>query len=328
VLIDEFEQCSSREKIIEMLRTAGRGGTIGKGSPSQRTIEFDVMHMAWGASIDVGLPRAADRNRWIILELAKLENLITAPDIVGLEDLGLDLFTSILFVAPRARELEIKLREVVVTGLESRIRENYTVPAAAFGALVGLTYEQTAKLLRHWLKLFGEGPVDRETDEQALLAAIVSSRVTMQQVGSNGQSEREELTVGQALQRMNLGHDLERFGLRYNRREGRLFIVGKVVTRELLKGTPWAALDINSVLGRMPNALKERQRVGGHPHRGVWVPWCDLEPVPPLPSGGLPPSPTGAQQQPPGSQAAPTSPPPTVPAPEVVERGGTGSGTP
>jgi predicted RNA-binding protein YlxR (DUF448 family) len=65
--IDEFEKTvnDERQKLIDFLRSAGRGGQSVKGTPSGKPIYFHIKHLVFIASIERSLARAADKDRYI-----------------------------------------------------------------------------------------------------------------------------------------------------------------------------------------------------------------------------------------------------------------------
>ena len=268
VLLDEFEKNPHRERILELLRSSGRGGVVAKGTPGHAAVLFEINHLVWAASVDVGLPREADQNRWQVIEFEKLDKQIGAPDDPGLERLGVDILTSGLKVAPRARDLEHDLKQLQQTGVQSRVRDNLATPAAIAAAILGLTGQQAERLLLGWIKHFGTGPLERDSDHDMLISAILSRNVV---VSSPGGSARH-MTVAQAVE-STCCHDLERFGIRVDDAPNNtVFFVGKVVARDLLKGTMWENVEIHSILARISGARRDRQRVGGMNSRGILVP--------------------------------------------------------
>jgi len=281
VLLDEFEKNPQRDRVLEFLRSSGRAGTVAKGTPGHKPVEFSIRHVVWCGSIDVGLPRAADQNRWIVTELAPLDGQhITAPDEPDLETLGIDVLTSMIWAAARARALERQLQLVKTPGVGSRVRDNLIVPTAALSAILGHSDAQAEKLLRHWLRRFVDGPIERESDEETLISTLLSSRISLSKCDSSGHQARYEMTVGQALEDMNHWDGLQRFGIRADSPVAPVFIVGQVVCRELLKGTPWEHMNVNSILKRIKGATGDRQRCAGANLRGVSVPIDVLRPRP------------------------------------------------
>jgi hypothetical protein len=266
LLLDEFEGSRHRDKILEMLRCAGRGGVFSIGGKvGGRDIE--IRHLAWVSSVDVSLPRAADRSRWIVIEMEKLVRTITAPNDPANEKLGLDFFVSTVWAALRARELEAILRHVQIPNVDPRIRDNFIVPAAALGAILGLSEKRTELILKLWVRRFSEE--DLETDQQKSLREILSARIRFQDTQTSDGHSKRETSVAQALSHSEAAAELNVNGIRVLKES--VFFAGKVISNMLL-GRKSEECDLNRTLARLPGARPDKQRIAGIPTNGVTVP--------------------------------------------------------
>jgi pyruvate/2-oxoglutarate dehydrogenase complex dihydrolipoamide acyltransferase (E2) component len=305
LLIDEFDtnEPHHRVNILELLRSAGPKGVVIKGTPGHVPVRFRVVLMAWIASIEVPLERAADANRFIVLELDELKQHIEAPQAAGVEELGFELMAALLKVAPRARELEAKLGAVAMPGVQGRIVQNFAVPSAVLGALWGLNDRNAEKLLRHFVGQHATNEiVPRQSDEEQLMNAILSSQVR----GRLG----DTTTVGVELLRTDTGGlELESHGIR--RMGPWVFLEPNAVRRHLLQGTKWANLNIRTILLRVPGAKPDQQRLAGQRPHGISIPCSVLDDGPTSQS----PSPQTTRTASATAQPPQPAPPPTPRAP-------------
>lgn len=280
-LIDEFDEMAGhkRQALLDLARSAGPGGWVVKGTPGHAPMRFRVCYILWFASIEVSLDRAADANRFIVVEMGVLKPHIDAPTAVGVEDLGLDLLSALLRFAPRARALESRLSAVAVAGMQGRLVRNMAVPAAVVGALLGLSDLGAERLMRHWLRVHARDEVVPQVpDEERLLQAILASHVE-DRMG-------HRTTVGAMLERGSIDA-LGTYGIREMPDHCGLFVDPDAVRRHLLRGTRWGELNIRTILARLPGASSDRQRVNGSRVSGISIPWeaLGLQPKAPRDAG-------------------------------------------
>lgn len=195
IMIDEFESSQHRQKILEVLRSSTRGTDIVKGTSDHRGQKFHFRHIPWLSSIETGLKQAADRNRYIILELGHVAkskgNSLVLPPVEELELIGRKLLAIGMRYHGVVRTLHADLKSTPVDGIDRRIIEAYSLPAAILGAVNGLSLVETQNLLTSMLgNRFTNESFDTESDESALLEAI--SMVSVRAAGA-------ELTLGDLL---------------------------------------------------------------------------------------------------------------------------------
>ena len=282
VLIDEFDKYKQRQQVLELFRTASRGGKILRGTQDQTGQEFGVKHLAWFAAIESGDIWGQDRNRFIRLELRPPTNRgnLVLPGPSELAKLGQQLAAVAIWAAPAAVPLADRIKGVRIKGVHGRLIESFAVPAAMFAAIRrgrSATQEQGESVLKIMIEgrttLANQG----EKDEVQLLRDILAANMRIT-VNAGSSVTTQERAVGQVLQHAGHNSDcLEAKGLRViepKMAAGKLlFLAHEVVRRELLKGTRWAESRIDQLLERLPNAKREQQRCAGQRPWGISLPW-------------------------------------------------------
>ena len=123
-------------------------------------------------------------------------------------------------------------------------------------------------------------------DHEDLLTTILSSRIDAVVPVKEGRygADKKLVSIGDLLRLQRYGiSELEAHGIKIvdaekrSRKPRRIFIAPKVVSRELLKGTDWVDINIADILARIPGSERSRLRVGGCLHRGILIPWRNLE---------------------------------------------------
>jgi len=263
--IDEFEKCTQRDRVIELFRSANRGGSISKGTPSGVALDFLVQHMFLVASIEVGLVREAEKTRFIVIEWEKdLSCNPIIPSTKEIECLRKEITAVALWSSFQALSLISKI--VSYKQVDGRMLETYSVP------LVFRTIAEEGKFEDLREKAFKTAKAKEQerpqtaSDELQLLETIAfakyrtsSGEATIAQLIANGDKKELEL-CGIKLINNELGN------------KDRAFLVPDVVCRELLKGTLWEKLQIRDILKRCPGAEDGRRRVAGRNSRGVSIP--------------------------------------------------------
>jgi hypothetical protein len=276
LLLDEFERVAAghRPRILDFLRSAGTGGFLVRGTPSQQRVQFEVTCMALVASIEVSLDSAADAGRFLVLPLESLGQRIAPPGLPRRElgAAGSALLAGLLGRFDRALRLESELADLAGAPLHGRQALGPAVPVAAAAAVLGLgDSEARERFLGLARALAAEDVVDRDPDHVRLLRNLLSAPLP----------ENRAETLGQAFAKWRHSPScLERFGLRPAPDHRGVFIAVTPALRQLLNGTRWEGLEIGQILARAPGACRGRQRLSGPPLRGVTLPWdlLGLEP--------------------------------------------------
>ncbi len=287
VLVDEFENDRHRQNILEVFRVTSQGGSVVRGTTDQRGKVFYIRHLPWFAAIESGLVKAADRNRFIILDLAAIparkRGRVDLPGPVALGELGLKLCAVALRYADAASRIFKTLKGTQFDGVHGRVVESFSVPASLKAAIAGQTAEEATRTL-------GQLLADRTTigtqgggDEADLMKAILDSTFP---VGSGlppvsvavAISDPETyLLHASTLESQGIAMTEGRPGQRRPTLEGKKFIFFDLdrVKRFLLRGTPWWSLDCQQLLMRLPGASRQQRTVGNQRPWGVEVPAID-----------------------------------------------------
>jgi len=283
ISIDEFEQSPQRLQILDLCRSASRGGTISKGSSTHVSIKFFIYHMLLLCSIEIGLYRAAENNRFIIVETRKDNRLKPQiPEDEILEKLRVKIFAYSIWAALKAKSLVSQVKQI--PGVDRRWLESMAVPISMIAVSDQNPIEKLNALVSNYLNDWGAEQADRlQEDESKLLEDIMTAniRLALTQVDSTG-DERTiygNRTVSQLIVSSRSipehGTTLETHGLRV-RRDG-IFMHAIKVRRLLLQNTDWRDLSLREILLRVPGAISMRDRVADSQVRGVLIPTAALE---------------------------------------------------
>lgn len=289
ILCDEFENDNHRQKILEYFRTASRGSRTLRGTTSQRGQEFGLQHICWVTAVELGLRRAPDRNRFIMLDLdpppRDRRGKLLLPPTAELRDLGQRLLAVAVRYVWKAEEIAGRIKSTPVEGIHGRVVESFATPVGMLAAVTGMDVAAQGRLLEAVIGGVDTDPMQSTRDETDLLADIIGTMVDL--------GRGEKATVAQILDRpadYPTGWDaLERHGIapvtetrgassrdrarEYETERAGLFIDPKPVLRLLLRGTPWDGQDIAQILKRLPGAARDQRAVGGHRPRGIVIPW-------------------------------------------------------
>jgi hypothetical protein len=295
VVIDEFEDNPQRQRILELFRSSGRGGRIGRGTQDQQGREFRINHIGWFAAIETGGVWGQDANRILRLEMhpPQVRREPTVPAVAEMEAIREQVIATAVWAALDAVELADGLKSTQIPSVDPRVVESFCVPAAMysivhFGRDVD---EDTARsVLEQMIDGRGELLDTGEPSELQLINAILSAKIHF-----GGSSERSPLngerTIGQLLDAIRpslrlipepgecpqLRPTLEAHGLRVlqDRHNGpaRLFVAYVTVRDGLLRNTRWNDMRLDQLLLRIPGAEKTRQRCGGIRPHGVALPF-------------------------------------------------------
>lgn len=290
VLCDEFENSRHREEFLEMLRASGAGDSIYRGTTGHTARRFGLRHMVWVGAIEVGIKREPDRNRFIMLELLPAldgdRGKLSLPSSSELRDIGQKALAVAITHAPAARRLAAAIKSTKIAGIDQRLIESYGVPASLLASIEG-SGETGAIDLLETLTQSIEVPDGVTGDESDLIYSILSSDTT---------SQRDTYTIAQLIEivdhKMSGADDaimaLGRCGLKIDRfnsadegavdGEKCLAIAFKSVQEHLFKyGSPWVNQNIETILQRIPGAMKARRRVGAQRPIVILIPWSYLK---------------------------------------------------
>lgn len=275
ILIDEFESDSNRQKILELFRTSSRGGKIIRGTATQQGVSYGLRHIPWVGAIETGMRDAADRNRYIMLDLLKpsrnKKEVIHHPSDLELQELGLNAMVAAVSVWKEALAINNELRRYPISGLDTRITESFSVPSAMMGAVLGLDAKQSRGLLEQFVGC-RNFEVQQESDEEELLRTIYDSEIRL--------DHGKMATIGELIEGEH------EFGVGWMKALGRngigvngstVFFSPKKVQRSLLQKTKYEYSQIGQILERIDGAKSGvRFQMPGHRPRGISVPKSTL----------------------------------------------------
>lgn len=272
--LDEFERSQARAAIIEYLRSAGRGGIVTKGGVNQRPVHFHIRHQVVVSSIEVGLGRAAELSRFIVVELKKdPSRRPKIPNSIEAEKLRVDLLAVALWAAFPAKKLVEELGQI--EGFEDRLVECFAVPLSMLACAIDDPLGELRKLVLIVLEDLRSRERDvGEEDEDCLLQDIGSAtiRVPDVKVSNDGGADTNvylDMSVCQLLESFSDFNSqiLQAHGIKYDK--GNIFLAPSVIERKLLRDTKWKGLNILSILKRIEGAEKSRRRIASQNVRGV-----------------------------------------------------------
>ena len=301
ILFDEFDtrdprQAEEQQKILKMLRAAGRGDASVRGSSGQKAVIHTLRHIVWLLGIQIKRSDQADRNRDILSELLppteEKRGQLTVPPAEELHDLGQRMLATAIYCIHDARRLAVQIKDTRIDGVDDRVVESHAVPAAMLAIVSGPigseTIEQTARgMLAEMLAPLATDPTAKgATDEQDLMNEILAAPI---QIGPN------RFSVAQLVEnviRMGPANDihataLESRGLKIGRfsrpadsskgsehysGDPCFLMAHKAISEHLIKNTKWGTQAIEQILRRLPGAQYSRRRIGGQRAYSVQIP--------------------------------------------------------
>lgn len=288
ILYDEFDvenrsQAEEQQKILKMLRAAGRGDSMFRGTSNQKGEEFRLQHIIWLAGIQISSPREADRNRYITLELEQAElserGKLNIPDADTLHDMGQRLLAVAIYCIKEARQLADRLKSVQIEHVDARVVESYAAPAAMLAVVQGADEAGAKELLIEMLA--GKANVDEiQNDESALLTDILGAKV---QIGGDRFSVAQLMELAQSSKAGfdNAIRTLESNGIKFGVFEsdsgrglagkGCVLFAHQLISAHLLRGTRWESQAIDQILARAQTASRTRRRIGGQRVRCIAI---------------------------------------------------------
>lgn len=281
LLIDEFENDEkNRQRVLEMMRVSSRGGQIGRGtSNSQKGVLFPLRHMSWTAAKNFKLTDAADRNRFIILNLDALPDghvaRLQMPEDEVLEAFGQRLLAIAIRYSRCAAKMAGEMKRYKAWGVDNRTAEIHAVPISLLACAQGWSTEAAIGFLE---EVLGEHKKDKpaEDDREQLIRDILESVVHL---GRGGKTTVSALLWDQVIED-GTGHAIDKdealatVGIKtINELPRKLFLSPRMLTRGILKDSDFSKSDLTQILTQIPDAEQVRQRVGIHQSRGVLIPF-------------------------------------------------------
>lgn len=278
-LVDEFERSKEKAKILESFRTSSRGGEAYRGTSDQSGRKFSIKAVPWFFGISPGLDWAADKNRFIIMELKELpmgKKRMVLPPENELVALGLKLLAlSIKHARPSLALCEAIVGHGEYTS-DIRMVESYATPVALLASVMGLDEAGAVAYLEEVLADHNKVEA-RDSDEDDFMEALMGATVRMDRGQVRTVSQLLSATPAEILELSEMpGEALARVGIRkvppYRLGDKeRVFFVPQAVDSNLLSGTRFEGM-AKDILPRVHNGEKSAQRLCGRLARGIIIP--------------------------------------------------------
>lgn len=275
-IIDEFENTKDRKIIIELLRSAGFGGSTTKGNPDGKPMRYPIRHMVMLGSIETPIERSAEKHRYIVINTKKNERL---RPIIPPSDIAEAMKTSMIAYALWACRpaMQIVKDHGPLDGVDNRYIETLSVPLA----MAAVSTSKPLETLRENTQIFiscedafgGENILE---DEVSLLNDILLSRIHIPiEDGADERIIYQDRTIGQLLNSLpmtkNTDLTLQSHGVRLLD-EG-IFIHPSTLQNTLSTTAPrWKGLKIRGMLFRLPGVIDTKKYIGGTETRGLIIP--------------------------------------------------------
>lgn len=270
ILIDEFETDKHRQGVLELFRGSGSGTEVIRGTRDQRGMSFVMRHIPWFGSIETGLHKQQDQNRFIILELKKIpkemENRIVLPTPEYLNDLGQKLLAVGLACQAEARRLDQHLRTEHAEGVPGRLVELFSVPCSMISAVYGHNVEQAlefqAGVLATW-----DFASQRSENATGLLAEILATEVNFEGGKRATISQLLRLAGGKMVS-VEEDEALHRAGIsrvtKKNTHNRYIFFNCDHIRKAILRpSSDFYGQSVDQYLLRVEGAIRDRHRLGG-----------------------------------------------------------------
>lgn len=286
-MLDEFESREQRNSFLAALRSSSRGDEIIRGTTDQTGTSFTLQHIVWLAAIESGLDKAADKNRFITLELDRpqesKQGKLVVPSNLELRELGQRVLVVALKHVHEAKKLAVKIKDTKVPGADPRMIESFAVPAAIMSIIEGYDESGARDILKEMLKKMRLTEIEQARDEASLVETILAETVrvrnenmsvarlvsiVLQQLNGHADAKEELNTYG--LDVAELG---EHKDAKNDPRQPVLVIAYHMVRSKLLKSTSWKFQSIEQILKRIDGATSGiRKRVGSQRPWTVCIP--------------------------------------------------------
>ena len=280
-ILDEIERSESRDKIINMARSAGRGGLVPIGGKDQKPSYFFVKHMIMFVSIETGIWQAPDRSRYLQIETHKDDARDPKiPNSLESETLRIEILSYVLFSVFKAKKLIESLGKI--EGFEDRGVEAFAVALAMLAAsdekpLDSLTWGVNAALEDFKHRQEKSIPDDEVQIFYAILGCkikVASQEDDPSSLSGGVRTIYASRSIAQLLEDDTERYlqDLQSNGLKPDK--GGLFLVPSMVEQALLSKTRWKGVQTRGLLKRLPGAIEKQLRISGYknPQWGVFIP--------------------------------------------------------
>ena len=275
VAIDEFEADRNRQNTFNLLRTSSRGGRTTRGTQKQKPLRFGLKHIVWTGAIETGMDSEADRNRFISINLKKIDKSnpdrspFRLPKEADLRRLGEKAMAVAVFAAREANAMAEEIRTSInIRGVDSRYVECFAVPAAVLAVSCGWPIDDARGMVQRWI---AERDIENQkvTDEEDLLEAIKTAVIRSGQYeypvrklveaccsDAHGGSTAYSLDTSNSISGSAAEVMLESKGIKFIESRRVFHMHGKAITTHLLHNTKYKDMTINNILKRVDGAVE------------------------------------------------------------------------
>jgi DNA primase len=288
IIRDEFEKMekNKRQRILDWMRAANRGGTVTKGTAGQsETIEFAVKHSIWIGTTEYGGDAiGADWSRMLRLYLEEPEGELDLPNSDDLRDLGRDLVAISVLCAEDASARIGQMVEECDHDTSRRMKENHAAPLAFLHEATPDEHIDKTPTLEAVLEA-REKEIQIPDDREMIMSHIVGHKVQVNLAGPDEDtSDHRTMSVGklidEAAELQWLKGELEAIGIRRleeledeNKVETpAIFVQPATVRRHCLSDTQYKDKNVKDYLRKIDGATRDRQKMAGKTQRGVTIP--------------------------------------------------------
>lgn len=290
VIIDEFEEDHNRRKTMELVRVAGGGGHVHRGTAGGKIRTFGLAHIFWFAAIELGMNDEADKNRFIEVVLERPKGnakKLKIPSRDEMQEISTWIMTTSIYYAKKVKAIVDQLKYHSIQGIDIRVVEQYALPAAIVSIMDN---EFECKNPEYTPEFFLEQFISPRKeiirsvhDEEQIIIDILSSTTRT--------LNNEEKTIGQliddyckdinkessikALEKVGISISLTWSLISPNR--GFVFMWRTAIEKHLLQNTKWKGKNINHILRNIEGAYEGRARLAGMQPRGMFIPLESLD---------------------------------------------------
>jgi hypothetical protein len=281
VFIDEFEPHSKhRKECLDMFRGMSRGDAVPRGTAgSQRGMDFIMKHLPWHGAISAEVREAADRNRYLMIELDHVKkgrgSTLQLPSNAECCAVGMKLMVVACKYWQQAKEMAVAIKKAHIEGVDRRLVESFSVPCAMLSVVIGLSEDEAIQLTKD---VIAEQDLDEqsESDEQSLLRDIMESPV---QLEGGKQATMSLLVKGSFGSAYGATDAMTRCGVKRVDLHGveHLFFSESSICANLFRDPARKNTGVMQILGRIKGAKKCRQYMGAHRPYGIMLPLTTVE---------------------------------------------------
>jgi hypothetical protein len=281
VCLDEFDSLGQREKmdVIKMLRTAGPGDKIFKGTAGHKAVEFGLRIICWVAGIVVGLDQEMDANRFLTFEMQKPTKEKRDRWRVPTPEECESLFNAFLAISVaygvEASQAAMTMHQKIETTVHTRMIQGLACGACLRSISCGDTVEGATQYLQHLVNAVA--PQEEENGLQSqhleMLETIMDTTIPtgyqMQLSVAEIVSETADYVDGNAEQYRQLRTQL---GIGINKVHGVkcLTVNPKLVSKKINESPKEIAQQLSRIPGAVNAVVKS---TNGITRRSVCIPW-------------------------------------------------------